>query len=84
MLPVVEEALREQRRQNPTKSPYVFLNNDGNPLDCETLQKTTWTPGLKRAALEYRLMYHTRHSFATLMLSAGENMRWVQQMMGHA
>ena len=62
----------------------MFLNNDGNPLDCETLQKTTWTPGLKRAALEYRLMYHTRHSFATLMLSAGENMRWVQQMMGHA
>jgi integrase len=76
MLPVVEEALREQRRQNSTKSPYVFLSNDGNPVDGETLRKTTWTPGLKRAGLEYRSMYHTRHTFATLMLSAGENMGW--------
>jgi integrase len=84
MLPVVEEALREQRRQNSTKSPYVFLSNDGNPVDDETLRKTTWTPGLKRADQEYRPMYHTRHTFATLMLSAGENMGWVQQMKGHA
>jgi integrase len=46
--------------------------------------RPTWTPGLKRAGLEYRSMYHTRHTFATLMLSAGENMGWVQQMVGHA
>jgi integrase len=57
---------------------------DGNPVDGETLRKTAWTPGLKRAGLEYRSMYHPRHTFATLMLSAGENMGWVQQMMGHA
>lgn len=84
MLPVVEEALRGQRRQNRAKSKYVFLNNDGNPVDGETLRKTTWTPGLKRAGLEYRSIYHTRHTFATLMLSSGENMGWVQRMMGHA
>ncbi len=84
MLPVVEEALRSQRRQNRARSHYVFLNNDGNPVDGETLRKTTWTPGLKRAGLEYRSMYHTRHTFATLMLSSGENMGWVQRMMGHA
>lgn len=29
-------------------------------------------------------MYHTRHTFASLMLSAGENMGWVQQLKGHA
>ena len=29
-------------------------------------------------------MYQTRHTFATLMLSSGENPNWVAQMMGHA
>lgn len=84
MLPVVEEALRDQRRRNKLKSPYVFLNKDGEPVDGETLRKTTWTPGLERVGLEYRSMYHTRHTFATLMLSSGENVGWVQRMMGHA
>ncbi|MBC2734075.1 MAG: site-specific integrase [Desulfobacteraceae bacterium] len=84
MLPSVEEALREQRRRIGLKSPYVFLNTDGKPIEGETLRKTTWTPTLKRAGLEYRSMYHTRHTFATLMLSCGENVGWVQQMMGHA
>jgi integrase len=83
ILPVVDDALKEQRRETGLKSPYVFLNTDENPIDGETLRKWTWTPALEKAGLEYRSMYHTRHTFATLMLSAGENVGWVQQMMGH-
>jgi len=83
ILPLVEDVLKEQRRKKVLNSPYVFLNTDGNPIDGETLRKWTWTPALKKAGLEYRSMYHTRHTFATLMLSAGENVGWVQRMMGH-
>ncbi len=36
------------------------------------------------AALEPRPLYQTRHTFATLMLDAGEHPGWVQKMMdGH-
>jgi len=28
-------------------------------------------------------MYQTRHSFATLMISPGKNVGWVQSMVGH-
>ncbi len=28
-------------------------------------------------------MYQARHTFATLMLSAGENPNWIARMMGH-
>ncbi len=84
MVPIVEEALRDQRKKQNGKSAYVFLNTDGKPIEGETLRKTTWTPALKRAGLEYRSMYHTRHSFATLMISCGESVGWVQSMMGHS
>lgn len=84
ILPIVEEALSDQRKKQIIKSEYVFLNTDGKPIDGESLRKTTWTPALKRASLEYRSMYNTRHSFATLMISSGESVGWVQSMMGHA
>jgi len=29
-------------------------------------------------------MIQTRHTFATLMVSSGENLGWVQKMMGHS
>ena len=84
MLPLVEEALNDQRKKVGLNSSYVFLNSNGKLINGKTLAKRTWTDGLKRAGLEYRSMYHTRHTFASLMLSAGENVGWVQRMMGHA
>jgi integrase len=83
ILPVVEEALREERRKTGLRSPYVFLNTDGDPVKGKSVSEWTWTNALKKAGLEYRSMYHTRHTFATLMLSSGENMGWVQRMLGH-
>jgi len=38
---------------------------------------------LRKAGLEERRLYETRHTFATLMLDAGELPGWVQKMMGH-
>ena len=83
MLPVVEAALRDQRKKSGLKSPYVFLNTNCDLINGKSLSEYTWTDGLRRAGLEYRSMYHTRHTFATLMLSSGENMGWVQRMLGH-
>jgi integrase len=83
ILPVVEGALREERRKTGLRSPYVFLNTEREPVKGKSVSDWTWTNALKKAGLEYRSMYHTRHSFATLMLSSGENMGWVQRILGH-
>ena len=40
-------------------------------------------PALKKAGLKPRSLYRTRHTFAALMLDAGELPGWVQKMMGH-
>lgn len=42
-----------------------------------------WYPALKRAGIRVRKPYQTRHSFATLALSAGEAIGWVAKQMGH-
>jgi len=42
-----------------------------------------WTTALKRAGVRYRRPYQTRHTYASMMLSAGEHPMWVAAQMGH-
>ena len=39
---------------------------------------------LQRLNLKYRNPYQTRHTFATLLLAAGESPEWIAQQMGHS
>ena len=38
---------------------------------------------VRRAKIRYRNPYQTRHTFASMMLSAGEHPMWVSKQMGH-
>lgn len=84
MLPMVLKALQEQASRTRFKGRYVFVNKDGCPIDVSTLRKNAWTAGLISAKIDYRPMIQTRHTFATLMISSGEQLGWVQRMMGHS
>jgi integrase len=84
MLPMVYDALKEQASRTRLRSKYVFLNQDDKPIEIETLRKNAWTKGLKKAGIDYRPVIQTRHTFATMMVSTGENLGWIQKMMGHS
>ena len=61
---------------NPkTNSPWI---TDGQ------IRKSAWTPILKAADIPYRNPYQTRHTYASMLLSAGEDPMWVAHQMGHA
>ena len=47
------------------------------------IRKTMWVPAMKKAGVRYRRPYQTRHTYASMMLSAGEHPMWVAKQMGH-
>ncbi|WP_345993248.1 site-specific integrase [Sulfurimonas sp. HSL-1716] len=84
MLLVVKETLLEQAKLTRGRSEFVFLNQYGeNYKDSSNLTRRLWKPLLQRLDIEYRILYQTRHTFASLMLQQGEEIGWVSQMMGH-
>ncbi|MDP3795190.1 MAG: DUF3596 domain-containing protein [bacterium] len=82
MLPTVEAALRDQLAGMEGRL-YVFSNAWGGPLDLTNIRHRIWYPTLARAGLRPRDLYQTRHTFASLMLQAGEDPAWIARMLGH-
>ena len=63
----------------------MFLNpRTGKAWETDgQLRKTAWIPALRKAGVRYRNPYQTRHTYASMMLSAGEDPTWLAKQMGH-
>ncbi|MBF0283697.1 MAG: site-specific integrase [Magnetococcales bacterium] len=55
----------------------------GQPWASDAPIRRAWRQTLKNAGVRYRSPYHTRHTFASMLLSAGESPMWVAHQMGH-
>ncbi|MDY7037526.1 MAG: tyrosine-type recombinase/integrase [Thermodesulfobacteriota bacterium] len=61
----------------------MFLNLSGRLLNPDHVREVIWKPALDKAGITYRPLMQTRHTFATISLYEGENIGWVQNMLGH-
>jgi integrase len=79
------DALKLQKAHTFLKGVEVFQNpRTGERWTGDiTIRQTLWLPALKRAGVRYRNPYQTRHTFASMMLMAGEHIMWVAKQMGH-
>jgi integrase len=76
--------LTDQYKITGKSKSYVFLNSSGEHFyDIKRIRDTHWKKTLKKCDLKYRPIYHTRHTFATVMLENGEDILWVSNMLGH-
>ncbi|HEY7161497.1 MAG TPA: tyrosine recombinase XerC [Acidobacteriota bacterium] len=65
-------------------SDWIFLNSRGNRLS-ETRIRQILNQYLLKLAMQRHVSPHAfRHSFATHLLNAGADLRWIQELLGHS
>jgi len=86
LLPPALEALEAQKPYSFLEYQQVFKNPyTGKAWEkSQQLRRTAWIYLLKRAGVRYRNPYQTRHTYASMLISQGENILWVSKQMGHA
>ncbi|GAA7162940.1 hypothetical protein VN0480_14470 [Helicobacter pylori] len=79
LLEPVEKILKELKASEPANKKMVFLSIPKRTQEFQRAFKKL----LKALNLKERKLYTTRHTFASLMLSQGEEAMWVSKTLGH-
>ncbi|MGL2546460.1 site-specific integrase [Helicobacter pylori] len=79
LLEPVEKILKELKESEPANKKFVFIDM---PKRTSVFQRH-FKKLLKALNLKDRKLYTTRHTFASLMLSQGEEAMWVSKTLGH-
>lgn len=84
LLPMAYGALQDQRAFTETWSDYIFINpRTRRPIRDYEESASVLKYLCQRAGIRYRMQRQTRHSFASNLLSGGENPYRVAEMLGH-
>ena len=62
----------------------VFTTPEGGLIDPANLRHRVFEPTLRVAGLRKMRIHDLRHTFASLLINQGENLKYVQHQLGHA
>lgn len=82
------EALRNRQKtalkEGHLAAGLVFTSRNGTVIRRSNFGARHWKPLLKRLEIEHRGFHHTRHTAATMALSAGIPLNTVSGLLGHS
>jgi len=77
----------ERERFGSTAAPVdapMFTTPDGVLIDPDNLRHRIWLPTLAKAKLRHVVIHSLRHTYASLLISQGENPKYIQTQLGHS
>ena len=84
MLPQARRALLAQKEYTFLQDKEVFHDSlHGKPWVGDQPIRKRWTAILRKAGVRYRRPYQTRHTYASMMLTSGEQLGWFSKQLGH-
>lgn len=84
LMPLAWQALRAQQAGVKSAREPVWRNSaTGEHLQSSQQVRRTWQRACERAAVRYRRPYNCRHTYASWLLTAGEDPSWIAHQMGH-
>lgn len=85
MSPRLKQALEIHKIYAPVNElDLVFSNAEGNPIDPENMVKREFYFTLSLAGLRRIRFHDLRHTYATILISQNENLKFIQSQLGHA
>jgi len=85
MSPRLKEAMEIHRITAPiNEHDLIFVNTEGNPLDPDNIVKREYQPALRMAGLRQIRFHDLRHTYTSLLIAQGENIKFIQSQLGHA
>lgn len=80
------QALISQKAFTYLKNKEIFQNMKTGErwTGDRPIRNGVWRPALRKAKVSYRRPYQTRHTYASMMLTAGEDIAWLAKQLGHS
>ena len=76
--------LQNHLKYKVDESEYLFNGFYKKPYcDFSAISQYYWRPIFENLDIKYRNPYQMRHTFASMMISNGEDILWVSKMLGH-
>jgi integrase len=67
----------------PNKLDLVFPNDKGLPIEPTHLTRFHFYPALDAAGIKRIRFHDLRHTYASILIKQGENLKYIQSQMGH-
>ncbi len=81
---LVRELLSWQLLSGRRNDDLVFPNEAGGPMNYSNMVQRYYRKALKDAKIPQIRFHDLRHTYASLLLSQGENIKYIQSQLGHS